>query len=550
MIIKKLNTDQRKKIMLSVFFGLILIHVVFIFSGFYNDDDINYSRFAADIINGNIHNPAATDHFQLRWSTIYSAAFFYYLFGINAFTSSIPCLLSFMFCGLLLFKILRKKNIIIFFLTILLFYFGRTSVVYMHRLLPDPIMCLAIFYMYFSYRLYLLKRSNAVTLSLQFSVAFIFAIITKETIIIAAPLFVIFCLRDSIKKQNWQFWKYAILFCMLFLSFYILYFKITTGSYFYRYQLLINTNKISLTSFEKITIVSKLKRVGYRLWNAWLLNGDMMLYIPALTAFIYRNKISNTIIEKIDTYSFFILICCANFMTISFSYYIPLPESPRHFIFLIPFASLLAAKMLYEYFCNPLKFALLPLFLTVATAIIFIENAGATKFMYLVFSTIIVTKYVLAYYNISFFLKYYVFALTLLFSLNYFIDFYKPMYPVYFDQKKVINSVFTGKNKKGTVYSANAFASEMNEYFLDFKTEGLKFLPINSFKRGSNENLFYYINSDENGYEKKILDKLLEGKNEKPFSLIIKEKNCYLYDISNNALQILKDSAIMNKSAY
>ncbi len=543
MIIKKLNTDQRKKIILSVFFGLILIHVIFIFSGFYNDDDINYSRYAADIINGNIHNPAATDHFQLRWSTIYSTAFFYYLFGINAFTSAIPCLLSFIFCGVLLYKMLLKEKSTIFFLTIIFFYFNRTSVFYMHRLLGDPIMCFAIFFMYFSYRTYFLDQSHAIKRGFLFAISFMLAIITKETIIIVAPLFIAFLVKDIIRKQCWQFWKYAILFFAFFVCIYLLYFKVTTGDFFYRYNLLIHTNEISMTSFENITLVSKLKRIGYGLWNAWLLNGDMLLYIPAVSAVVYRSKMRNTFIDKIDSYSFLILVCCANFMTISFSYYIPLPESPRHFIFVLPFASLLAGKMLFEYFSNPIKFTLLPVLLFIATIIVFTEHAGTIKYMYLLFSIITISRYFLAYYYSSTILKYYVFALSCLFSLNYLKDFYDPMYPVYFDQKKVLDSVFADKNIKGTIYSANAFASEMNEYFLSFKTERLKFLPIDSLSMGSNKNLYYYINSDENRYEKKILDKLLKEKNGKSISLIFSEKNCYLYNIGNDALKILKDSA-------
>lgn len=544
---KKFNKLKQKKIILAFSFVLLVIHLFFTFSGFYGDDDINYARYAADIINGNVHSPSAIDHFQLRWSTIYSVALFYYVFGINAFTSAIPSLLSFIFCGLLIYKILVEEKNRIFFLTVLFFYFNRTSIFYMHRLLADPIMSFAIFYMYFLYRSYLLNQIDAVKRSLLFAISFFLAIITKETIIIAAPLFIGLFVKDIIKKQYLQFWKYAILFCALFLGFYLLYFKITTGDYFYRYHLLIHTNEISSTNFENVSEVEKLNRIGYSLYNAWLLNGDMLLYIPAFTAFFYRKILYTTTIKNLDAYSFLVLLFCANFMTISFSNYIPLPESPRHFIFLIPFASLLASKILFEYFNDPKRFILLPLLLMLATIIVFGEKGGSTKYMYLAFTLITASRYFLAYYKTKNVVSYYILATTCLFLLNYLIDFYKPMYPGYFDQKKVITSAFAGKNINGTVYSANVFASEMNEYFLGFKTKELNFLPLDSFKSEYNKPLFLYINSDENSYESKIIKNVGGKSNKQSISILAYEKQCYLYNVNNKVLQMLRDSIVYNE---
>src|SRR6185312_992901 len=147
---------RQKKLILFGFLLLMLLHVIFTFAGFYGNDDINYARHASEIVHKGISFSPALDQYQLRWATVYSTAFFYWLFGINTFTSTLSSTISLALCGLLLYKILRYKKTSIYFLSIVLFFFGRSIIFYSHRLLPDPTMCLAVFWMYYSYRCFLL----------------------------------------------------------------------------------------------------------------------------------------------------------------------------------------------------------------------------------------------------------------------------------------------------------------------------------------------------------------------------------------------------------
>lgn len=534
---------RQKKIILFVFLLLMLIHVIFTFAGFYGNDDINYARDASEIAHNGISFSPALEQYQLRWASVYSTALFYWLFGINAFTSTLSSVISFALCGILIYKILRLKNNSIYFLGMVLFFFSRSVIFYAHRLLPDPTMCFAVFWMYSSYRCCTLKKQRYFWYGIQFFLALSLAVITKATIIIVLPLFLIFFLRDLFKRQNFEFWKIAILLTLLFSVVYLLYFKITTGDFFYRYSLLLKKSYFNECSFDKLPFIYTLKRIGYELWRAMLLNGDLLVLLPGVASVIYRKKIEFTGIKKIDTFSFIVLLGCANFMTISFSSYIPLCPSPRHFLFLFPFAAITGAPMLYAYFKQPEKFIVLPLLLALTTAIIFGINAGSTKYLYLLFTLLLLGCYLFSLVkNKVLYYTYSVILLTALFFANYLADFVKPLYPYYWDQKAVIEKTFVGKNTTATIFSSDALSGELSEFFLKFETGNLKIYPMDSVKIINEAPLYYLLNRDINPAAGKIADSLMIKNKDSSIFMVYRKNDVFLYKVNNTILQILKEN--------
>src|ERR1044072_2340816 len=104
---KYLTEDQKKLLIFIGFSVLLFIHIVLVFAGFYNNDDINYARYAADIVHKGASFSPASNHYQLRWTVIFVTAFFYKLFGINAFSSTLCSFISFVLCGYILKKVLN-----------------------------------------------------------------------------------------------------------------------------------------------------------------------------------------------------------------------------------------------------------------------------------------------------------------------------------------------------------------------------------------------------------------------------------------------------------
>ncbi|MEO6845474.1 MAG: hypothetical protein ABI184_09885, partial [Ginsengibacter sp.] len=322
-----------------------------------------------------------------------------------------------------------------------------------------------------------------------------------------------------------------------------LYFKITTGDFFYRYSLLLKKSYFNECSFDQLPFIDTLKRIGYELWRAMLLNGDLLVLLPGVASVIYRKKIEFTGIKKIDTFSFIVLLGCANFMTISFSSYVPLCPSPRHFLFLIPFAAITGAPMLYAYIKQPAKFIVLPMLLALATAIIFSINGGSTKYLYLLFTLLLFGCYLFSIVkNRAFPYTYSVILLTVLFFANYLSDFVKPLYPYYWDQKAVIEKTFSRKNTTATIFSSDALSGELSEFFLRFETGNLKIYPMDSVKVTNEGSLYYLLNRDINPAAGKIADSLMIKDKDSSISMVYRKNDVFLYKVNNTILEILKEN--------
>ncbi len=490
-LVSKQIVAAQKKWILGGFVLLMAVHIVLVFAGFYGNDDINYARHAANIgLHGRNYHPV-TDQFLLRWSTVYSTAFFYKLFGVNDVTSCLCTAMSLAGCGWLLYKVGCATKPMVFLFSATLFFWAHSIIFYSHRLLPDATMCLAVFWMYFSYRNFSERKEKAKFYALQFSIAFLLALITKETIVIALPLFGCFFISDIARKQNGDFWKWSVAFSGLFFLAYILYFRFTTGDLFYRYHILIQNGYFNECSFGELPVSATLKRIGYELWKAMLLNGDLLMMLPAIAAIFYRKKIYPEGAIKKDVVAFLILLLCSNFMTISFTSYVPLCHDPRHFLFLFPFAAVLGGPMLYIYLKEPRKFFFLPVFSAIATIAIFWMQGGTTKYLYALFSILLFSRLALVpFAKNNQWLKMFAASFMVFFSINYWLDIVKPGYPYHEDQKKVIRDVFKNNLRPAIVVTENDFSAEMNEYFLGFKNKNVRFYSIDSFKSGNADNLY------------------------------------------------------------
>jgi hypothetical protein len=372
-------------------------------------------------------------------------------------------------------------------------------------------------------------------------VALSLAILTKETIIIALPLFLIFFLKDIFKRQNLQFWKIVILLSLIFSMAYLLYFKITTGEFFYRYSVLLKKSYFNECSFDKLPFIYTLRRIGYELWKAMLLNGDFLVLLPGIISVIYIKKIKRESIKRMDIFSFLILLVCSNFMSISVSSYVPLCHSPRHFLFLFPFAAITGGPMLYAYFKQPAKFILLPLAFAIVTVVIFVLNGGTTKYLYLLLTLLLVSCYLFSVFKNKIFPFAAVILFTGLLFMNYVIDFIKPLYPYYWDEKEVIEKQFSGKNMSATVFS-DGLSGELSEFFLKFKTGNLKFLSIDSARTVNNGPLYFLLNGDLYPSSKNKMDSLMKSSEYSNIFIVYRKKNVYLYKINNAALQMLKEN--------
>ena len=132
-----------------------------------------------------------------------------------------------------------------------------------------------------------------------------------------------------------------------------------------------------------------------------------------------------------------------------------------------------------------------------------------------------------------------VFICTLFFC-NYIIDFMKPLYPYYWNNKKIVEKAFAGKSLKATIFTADEFSAEMTEYFFGFNKVDLNIKPIDSAKTINQGDLYYLIVSKLNPTAQTKLDSLRNTNLASKFTLIDKEKEVSLYKIDDATLHLLK----------
>lgn len=539
---KQLQNIFSSKYAFAIFFSLLLlVHLLFTFCGFYGNDDAIYARYAALFAQTGHLNSNITDHYNLRWSCIAVTAFFYKLFSVNAISSALFSFTCFVITAFVMNAMIAKEKIAIRFLANVFFFLNYSVIFYAHRLLPDAGICLFVFLAYYFYhRQRFINTKHAFIHASLFSISILAAIVTKETIFITLPLWVFLFISDLLKRRNIKFWLAVIVsFCIL-LFFYLLYFKIETGDWFYRYHLLLEINAGYGDGTGAAGLEDTMKRIGYTLWQSFLLNGDVEYLLPAVVALFYLRKVMHDERMRLMAISFFILLLSADFMSFSPVTYAPLLPDPRHFLFVIPFAVVPAGYLLYEYCKNPEKFLLLPVCFVIATLVIFLLPIGNTKYIYLAITIVVLLRLLFVRAgNARVSTNLLCVAIMMVMSTNYIYDFVHSQYGYYFDQQKIVQESFEKTANKINVFTGDPQTARMGDYFLEFKKNNVSFLVLNDSNLSSVNSLPAYLllNGDYNAPFWKKTNEILQQKDYfSNVKLLIQEHNSALYEIDDKSI--------------
>ena len=555
-MLKQININKNIKVLLCLIVLVFLANHLFVYMGRYDDDDVNYARLAAKLSDTNRLNTLSHDHFEHRWVSIVITAFFYKIGGVNIYTTAAVCCLCCLAIGLTIYKLLKQQNNNIILLSFALFFLNYEIIFQSHRLLPDIAIALFIFLafnVYSSIEFAAAKSNkNIIFKAFLFGLIFIVAIITKETIYITLPLWVYLFIKDILKKRNSVFWISSITSFALLLFCYLLFYKLQTNHWLYRLEVLSLNSYLNECSYDVLPKIETIKRVGYGLTDNFLLQGYMLVLLPAICCFIYRKKIfADAPKFKLLSVSFIILLLASNFMSLSFKTYFPLCPTSRHFLFSIPFATILSGFMLIAFFKQPKQYYLLPALFVIADIRLHFSNLGSTRFIYYLLTAILVFALMLQYLNVK---KKYAKGLTILFVLVFaikgFSTFFIEPYPFYFQQEKMI-TILTNKNQKATIFCNSLETQETSELITKFKSNNCIFLELTASSlvtQPSTNNIFFLLNcASETGKAASIHQEILGIL--PTHTVFYNDENVYLYALLNdtylkNILTIIKDKPL------
>lgn len=312
--------------------AILLVHNTFFHSGYFGFDELTYSTLAHDLFEGNLDKKL--NLFSYRLGIILPLALSYFLFGINDFSNMIPSLLALLVTLFILLKYLRPFPMVIKIICALYFICFPIHLMYLAKPMPDIIVELGFLLCFSAYFLssYSLKTKND-QLWVLFLIGGILIFLSKETFLIIYPFFLLLLISDLRAKKKHQFWKKSLLAVFIFLIGYFIYFYLSTGNPIIRVDAIFHERYISECSYEFQPLSILLKRVSYELWVDFMQWGVL---IPVGFLMLLSKKYDLSKGERFILKSYLAMLLISNFMTISYTDYVPLCNDVRHFLFVFP----------------------------------------------------------------------------------------------------------------------------------------------------------------------------------------------------------------------
>lgn len=204
-------------------------------------DDYCYSLKAHEFLNGDFN--LTYSQFQNRFGVYVPASIIFYFFGIDPYTVALWPLLASCFTIVVVFLFLDKiTNTTVAFFASFLIEMNIMQITYSIALFPDLIVslyCIASILLLYYGRQY---ENTSIRYPLLLNLVLLIGFLTKETILMISPFFILVLVYDLYQKQNILFWKRTIAFGIgsILLQF-LMYYSIT-GDAFFRIRSLFEFN--------------------------------------------------------------------------------------------------------------------------------------------------------------------------------------------------------------------------------------------------------------------------------------------------------------------
>lgn len=309
------------------------IHFIFFHGGYFGFDDIEYCRLADSFAKGTFDHSSL---YAFRYATIIPLAFTYFLNGVSDLSNILTMLSVYILTLHLVLKSLTGLSPAGKWFTGLLMIVTPMHLMYIEKPMPDLIVECGFFISFLSYFSMRYNLNIISKPSFWFVVGVIIIFLAKETFLIFYPYFFGLLLLDIYHKKRLKYWRNIVAMLSVFIIFYFGIYFWTMNDPFARVQSIMDGQYISACAYDLQPFSVLLDRITFQLWNELVRN----LYLFPLGFAFYL--INNTDPKfKFIAGSFLVLLMLANFMTISYTSYVPLCPDPRHHMFILPFSAML-----------------------------------------------------------------------------------------------------------------------------------------------------------------------------------------------------------------
>jgi hypothetical protein len=320
----------------------LLLHFYFFHGGYLGYDELEYAYLAQQLLDGSFTH--GNNLYAHRYAGFVPLALSYVVFGIDDFANFSVTLLTLLSLIFLILKMLPTVSTASKWLAALLMICHPIHLLYLEKPMPDIIVSLGFLLCFYGYyQIRFVANAYPIKAATLFITGAILTFLAKETFLIFYPYFLALFLSDLLQKQRWSFWKWTLLGGVSFLAIYLLSYQIFLGDAFARIEAIFTNRYLSACTYEIQPTAVLLQRIAYALWLDFVRHVFLLplIFVPMLW------KSANPEI-KFLTKSWLALLLLSNFMTISYTQYVPLCNDVRHFLFTLPVGAILFAHGLTQ----------------------------------------------------------------------------------------------------------------------------------------------------------------------------------------------------------
>ncbi len=328
---------------------LLVLHHRLAWLGPFGYDDLQYALHAKALLSGHWD---FTDQFAHRLAVIVPTALCIAVFGSGDLAMSLPALMAALVLIWLVLDILRPHGWFAMAMGLLLVFGAKWMLFYSDKSMPDLWVALGLlgaFHQLHKQRFG--KARKAKTSALIFALWLTLAFLAKGTVLLFIPIFLGIFVSDVLHKRQLLFWFWLGLWLSLSALVYLSAMQLIAGNVLIRFEALSSNSYLNACSYDQQPLKFLYRRVtiGWleMAWSSVLLTAALGL-LPLLAGHWPSKWFKSKDPLGFWGYSAALGLASANFMSISYSSYVPLCLDPRHYLWLLPLMAIPAALWLEQ----------------------------------------------------------------------------------------------------------------------------------------------------------------------------------------------------------
>lgn len=339
---------------------LLLVHHFWGYYGHYGFDDIGgYGYYAKQWADGQAFF-LNEDFFSYRWGFIAPTGVFYALFGVNDHVSAILPTIIYLSTALLVMRVMHLEKWQVVAFAALLYGLDNWTLYYADKLMADTSVALAVLLAFSAIARERFEASQSGQNALLLTASVFWGYLSKQSILLLFPVFVILLIIDVKKGRHRRFWGYTVLACTLVGMGYLVWIYALTGNPFERFVAVnqgVVDNLGAGRSFSFCNYgIQEWSVLYYRIFAEmglkFLDSGlalSLLLAVPTLLTQRWTALWQTQNFTAYWSFVLFLSLLSSNFMTTSYEAYLPICPDIRHFLMLVPLAAIVAAPSVINF---------------------------------------------------------------------------------------------------------------------------------------------------------------------------------------------------------